>query len=97
MGGHRGGGRGAPAGGGGGGGWGQHIVRGGACRGAVGGPVCRAGVCVGEEGEAVPAVLAKGRLPFPIPRRPVSGDCGIPMAGVWHWGVHTPDTVGHRP
>ena len=52
---------------------------------------------LGEEGEAIPAVLTRGRWPFPKPRRPVLGGRGLPGAGVWHWGVRTADTVSTPP
>ena len=45
----------------------------------------------------MPAVLARGRWPFPKPRRPVLGGWGFPGVGVWHWGMHTPHTGSTPP
>ena len=60
------GGHGSVHGGGGRGGGGQKQERwGGACLGSAWGPVCGAGVLGGEEEEAVPAVLARGRWSVP--------------------------------
>ena len=42
----------------------------------------------------MPAVLAKGRRPFPMPRRPV---LGARKDGVWHWGMRTPNAVSTPP
>ena len=62
-----------------------------------GGPRVWGGRMWGRGAEAVPAILARGRWLFPKPKRPVLGGRGIPRAGVWHWGVRTPETVSKPP